>query len=71
MKMNIRSLLLVLSIVILGIIMYFTKNVTMPVLLNAGPWWIYFVMAAILASGYYAIHYTLEEKKKAGPMKAK
>lgn len=53
----------VLFIVSLGITMYFVKSLPVTVLLDAGPWWVYFVMAGILISGYLSFSYMLEDKK--------
>lgn len=53
----------ILLIVCLSLVMFIVGNLPVMVLLEAGPWWVYFVMTGILLSGYLAYSSMLEDKK--------
>ncbi|WP_070808101.1 sporulation YhaL family protein [Halalkalibacter okhensis] len=55
-----RFALILLAILAFGFIL--TQTAVGAVLLSS-PWWVYFVLAGILLSGYLSIKYSLEDKR--------
>lgn len=54
---------MMLLLVGVAILLFFAKDMPIQILFEAGPWWVYFVIAGIILSGYYWIKYTIEDKK--------
>ncbi|WP_245805794.1 sporulation YhaL family protein [Bacillus alkalicellulosilyticus] len=53
---------LVLGVLALLVLIYMARGVTMPVLLGAGPLWVYIAVLGIIYSGFMMVKYTLEDK---------
>lgn len=52
-----------LGSLLLLIIAFSGRNFQPSVLLEAGPWWVYFIIAGVLYSGYMAFKFHLEDRK--------
>ncbi|WP_209122784.1 sporulation YhaL family protein [Alkalihalobacillus sp. BA299] len=52
-------------LVCIGLFLFFVSGLDFSsvVLLNADPWWMYFVVLGILVSAYYFMKYSIEDKK--------
>ncbi|GAE35671.1 sporulation YhaL family protein [Halalkalibacter akibai] len=55
-----RLALFLLAILAIGFIL---TQTTIGSVLLASPWWVYFVLAGIVYTGYLSVKYTLEDKR--------
>lgn len=52
-----------LGSLLLLVIAFAARNFQPSVLLEAGPWWVYFLLVGVLYSGYMALKYYMEDKQ--------
>ncbi|HHY21998.1 MAG TPA: hypothetical protein GX525_09010 [Bacilli bacterium] len=52
-----------LGALLLLVIAFSARNFQASVLLEAGPWWVYFILAGIIYSGYMAFKYYMEDRQ--------
>lgn len=55
--------LLALLLVAVMVVIFLLTQTPLGSFLASSPWWVYFVIAGILLSGYLSVKYTIEDRK--------
>ncbi|MBP3951458.1 sporulation YhaL family protein [Bacillus suaedae] len=61
MKRGYKNKKLALGLLMILVLGFIVTQTSLGSLLISSPWWVYFVLAGIVASGYLAVKYTLED----------